>query len=251
MLRARRLASVAVAAALTVGGLSACRSEPDVAAYLGSAGKISLDQVDAIYDDARDKLAAQQAQAGAQGAPDTALAPLEVPISGPDIVGAMITREVVSRAARAANVTLPPQLPLAEAGQAIGLPADTQYVRLYAESRLLLNQLLQNAPASNPPDADVRRVFEIFEATGAMRPGLGYEEFRGSVSPEALQTLGRAIAVKQQVQAEADKLDLRINPRYGTVEIPVYTETGPDEKPLNLVSVSLADDDAAPVVDAS
>jgi hypothetical protein len=244
MQRARRLASVAVAAALTVGGLSACRSAPSVAAYLGT-DEISVDQVQRIYDDAESKATAQPPAEGASAPP------AQLSVTMPDVVSAMITHRVVTAVARTRNVKLPADVPLQEIGASLGLRPDAQYVRLYGESRLLLNELLQAAQPATPPDEDVQHVFEVFEATGQMKPGLTYPEFKSSVSPEALQTLGRALAVKKDVQAEADKLDLRINPRYGTPEIPVYVENGPDNKPLNLVSVELADADDATVLQKS
>jgi hypothetical protein len=253
MQRARRLAFVAVAACLTVGGLSACDEEPDVAIYRSAGPKTTVAEVQRIYDDARTKAEAQQASAEPQnGASAAALAPVEVPITGPDVVDAIVSREVATRLAQANNVTLDSPLPLAEVGQTLGLPADAEYVRLYAESRLLFAKLLadENLKPVQATDADIRHVFDVFAATGAMKPGLTYEEFRSSVSDEAIQTLGRAIAIKEQTQAEVDRLGLRINPRYGSSQIAVYTEAGPDNKPLALVSVPLADADSALVVDA-
>lgn len=244
MLRARRLASVAVAAALTVGGLAACRSAPSVAAYIGD-DEISVSELQRIYDDAMSKSAAQPAAEGASAAP----APPSV--SMPDVLSAVIAHRVVTQVAQARNVKLPADVPLQEIGASLSLAADAEYVRLYGESRLLLNELLEAAQPGTPPDAEVQHVFDVFEATGQMKPGLTYQEFKSSVSPEALQTLGKALNVKKDVQAEADKLDLRVNPRFADAEIPVYVENGPDNKPLNLVSVPLADKDAAPVLDAS
>ena len=253
MQRARRLASVAVAAALTVGGLSACRSEPDVAIYLGSGAKVTNAEVQRVIDDTRGKLIAQQDAAKAQqtDASAPALAPVQMPITGPDVVDAMVSREVATRLARSAGVSLPAQLPLAEVGQSLGLPADAEYVKLYAEGRILFAGLLQKASPTPAADADIRHVFDVFAATGAMKPGLTYEEFRGSVSDQAIQTLGRAVAVKQQAQAQIDQLGVRVNPRYGAGKIDVYTEPGPDNKPLALVSVPLTEaGDQSPVLDA-
>ena len=256
MQRARRLASVAVVATLAVTGLSACRSQPDVAVYFGSTAEISVADVQRVVDDARTRLtAAQQAaaaeggqQGGDQAAPQ---APVRVPFTGPDVVSALVSRDVVTRIARQRNVALPAALPLAEAAQGLGLPADTEYVRLYTETRLLFNQLMQNATPQQASDADVRAVFEVFEATGAMQPGLTYEQFRSQVSPEAIQTLGRAVAVKQDVQAQLDQLKVRVNPRYEPSEVAVYTEPGPNNEPLSLVAVPLADTDGSPVTDAA
>jgi hypothetical protein len=251
MQRARRLASVAVIATLAVTGLSACRSAPDVAVYFGSAAEISVAEVEAVYNDARSKLNAAQAGAAAQpGASEPAKAP-GLPITGPDVVSAMVSRDVAVRIAKQQNVTLPADLPLDEVAQSLGLPADAQYVRIYAEGRLLFNQLLQAAKPAAAGDAELRGVFDVFKATGAMQPGLTFEQFKGSVSPQAIETLGRATTVRKDVDAQLDQLKVRVNPRFESAEIAVYSEPGPDNKPLSLVSVPLADTDSAAVSDAA
>jgi hypothetical protein len=251
MQRARRLASVAVIATLAVTGLSACRSAPDVAVYFGSAAEITVAEVEGVVNDARSKLsAAQDAAVAREGASQPVQAP-SLPITGPDVVSAMVGRDVAVRVAKERNVSLPADLPLDEVAQSVGLPADSQYVRIYAESRLLFNLLLQSAQPAQAGDDELRKVFEVFEATGAMQPGLTFEQFKGSVSPQAIETLGRATTVGNDVEAQLDQLDVRVNPRFESAEIAVYSEPGPDNKPLSLVSVPLADADASPVSDAA
>lgn len=253
MQRARRLASVAVVATLAVAGLSACRSAPDVAVYFGSTAEVSMAEVQRVVDDARTKLTTARDAAAAEqaGASAPAQPPVKVPFSGPDVVGALVSRDVVNRIAQQRNIRLPAQLPVDEVAQSLGLPADTEYVRLYTETRLLFSQLLQNATPQDASDADVRAVFEVFQGTGAMQPGLTFEQFRTQVSPEAIQTLGRAVAVKKDVQAQLDQLDVRVNPRFEQSEVAVYTEPGPNNQPLSLVAVPLADTATSPVTDAS
>jgi hypothetical protein len=251
MQRARRLASVAVIATLAVSGLSACRSAPDVAVYFGSAAEITLTEVQAVFNDARSKLdAAQDQPAAREGSSAPAKAP-GVPITGPDVVSAMVSRDIAVRVAKQRNVSLPADLPLDEVAQTLGLPADAQYVRIYAEGRLLFNQLMQSAKPAQSGDAELREVFEVFKETGAMQPGLTFEQFKGSVSPQAIETLGRATAVRTDVEAKLDQLKVRVNPRFESAEIAIYSEQGPDNKPLSLVSVPLADTDTAPVSDAA
>ena len=251
MQRARRLASVAVIATLAVTGLSACRSAPDVAVYFGSASEISVAEVQRVFNDARSKFDAAQPQpAPGDGASAQPPAP-SVPITGPDVVSALVSRDVAVRVAQQRNVSLPADLPLDEVAQSVGVPPDSEYVRIYAESRLLFNQLLQSAQPATAGDAELREVFEVFEATGAMQPGLTFEQFKGSVSPQAIETLGRATSVRKDVQAQLDQLNVRVNPRYEPAEIAVYSEPGPDNKPLSLVSVPLADTDTSPVTDAA
>ena len=258
MQRARRLASVAVVATLTVSGLAACRQQPDVAVYFGNDPAILVSDVQDVYNDARDKLQAaqdaalqRQVDAGGNQATEPPTA-VQVPITGPDIAGVMVGNDIAFRLAKARNITLPAKLPLAEAGQALGLPADAEYVKLYVENNLIFNQLMQGAKPVEPADADIRHIYDVFEATGQMNPGLTYEQFKSSVSPQAMQTLGAALAVRNDVQAQLDQLNVKVNPRYETAQIDVYTEAGPDNKPLPLVTVPLADTaDAAPVTDAA
>ena len=256
MQRARRLASVAVVATLAVTGLAACRSAPDVAVYSGQSATVTVAEVQRIWDDARDKLtaardeaAANGEQAGASAAPS---APIEVPFDAPDVVSTLVGHDIVTQLAREQNVTLPADLPLDRAGQSIGLPGDAEYTRLYTETRLLFDQLLQKATPAQTSDADLRAVFKVFEETpGAMQPGTTYEQFQQQVPQEALQTLGRAVAVRDQVQQQLDQRDIRVNPRYGSAEISVYAEPGPNNETLSLVSVPLAGTDSAPVTDAA
>jgi hypothetical protein len=244
MQRARRFASLAVAATLTVGGLSACNTAPDVAVYFGDRQAITIDQVQAVLTDARTRLQAEQdtALAGQAAAGGTGTAtPVQVPFTGPDVVSALITHDVATALAQAKGLPLTADLPLAEAGQALGLPAQAQYTRIYVENRLLLNQLLTGAASTNPDEAEIRKVYDVFKATGQMDATLTYDKFRQSVSPEALQTLGKAVTVRNDAKAELDKLKVRVNPRYEAAQIDIYTETGPDNKPLALVSLPLSD----------
>jgi hypothetical protein len=255
MQRARRLASVAVAASLAVTGLAACRSAPDVAVYFGSAAQISVAEVQRVVEDARDRLQAARDAATqddpAAGASAEAQAPIDVPFDGPEVVGTMVGHEVITRIARQRNVALPGQLPLDRAAQSLGLPADAEYVKIYTETRLLFELLMQSASPAQTTDTDLRAVFQVFEDTGQMQPGTTYESFKSQVPQQALETLGRAISVRNDVQTQLGELDVRVNPRYEPAEISVYAEPGPNNETLSLVSVPLADMSSAPVTDAA
>ena len=160
-----------------------------------------------------------------------------------------IYNDVKSRLETAQQLALQRQ---AEAGQALGLPADSEYLKLYVENRLLLNQLLSITKPVKASDADVQHVYDVFKETGAMDPSLTFDMFKQQVNPQALQTLGSAVAVRNDLQAQLDQLNVKVNPRYEPAEIDVYSESGPDNQPLSLVSVPLADaDDASPVTDAA
>ena len=175
-----------------------------------------------------------------------------MPITNRDVLNTMVSREVLGEVAKTKNVTVPADLPLAEYAQRIGLPADSTFVRTYVEVQGLIFGLTQAVKPATPTDDDVRGVFERLKATGAMQAGLTAEQFSAGISAEARQTLGSAISVRNEVQAQVDKSNVRVNPRFDPAEIDVYSEQGPDGKPLPLVVVDLANSEGSvPVTDVA
>jgi hypothetical protein len=251
MQRARRLASVAVVASLALGGLSACRTEPGVAAYL-AAGNITTAQVKRVLDDTRDKLAAQKkapdpaAQAGAS-APATA----NVPISGPDVVNTLISHQVLMRLAQRANAQLPNPLPLAQYAQRLGLPADATYVKLYTEVQGLLFVLNQKVQGVAPTDADYREIYDHLVAQKAIEPGTDFAQFTAGIPANVKQSLGQSVAVRNMVREDVAQQHVKVNPRYEPAEIDVYTERTDSGQDLKLLVVPLSQADSAPVTNAA
>ena len=86
-----------------------------------------------------------------------------------------------------------------------------------------------------------------------MQPGLTFEQFKAQrlAAGHARPWAGRS-AVRNDVEAQLDQLDVLVNPRYESAEIAVYSEPGPDNEPLSLVSVPLGRRRTpAPVIDAA
>lgn len=272
MLRARRLASAVVAASLAVGGLSACRSEPSVAAYLGAAGQVTETEVQEIWDEAHDALttqaraeaaAAEKAQrdkeeqrrlAGETVKPEPAITakPVQMPFSRADVVHALVTRELYDRVAEQRRVELPAEVPYAEAAAEQKLPADSAYVHLYVENLLLYRLLMQSvsSPAPQPADADLRRVYEKLGAAGGVAPGQDFTAWKAELSPQNQQAVGAAARVRDDVQAVAAELKVKVNPRYHPFEVSVLgTQT--ETATLNLLTTDFDDDQSVPVADVS
>ena len=134
MQRARRFASIAVVASLAVAGLSACRSEPSVAAYVGDSGRITEARVQEVWDDARKALTEATAAQPAADAAGPAAGPAAMPISRADIAPTLVSADVLAQTAQRQNVTLPGTLPLGDYATQLRLPQSAEYVRLYAES---------------------------------------------------------------------------------------------------------------------
>lgn len=240
MQRARRLASVAVVASLAVAGLSACRSEPSVAAYLGDS-RLTEARVQDVWDEAHDAVV----KAAAKGDPGK---PVVMPVTRADVVRTLVSADVLAEVAKAENVTLPADLTLDEYASSLHIPADTEFVRLYAQADIyvrLLRQGVTSAPA--PSDADLREVYDVLAANGQIQEGGSFEQFKTSLPDQNKQLVQTAGAVRQEIAKVTKPLDIKVNPRYQPLGIPVLQFQTANGEVRPLVSVPLGEDETAPV----
>jgi hypothetical protein len=237
MQRARRIASMTVIATLAVSGLSACRQAPDVAVYFGDTVQVPIAEVTRIYTDAEDRLtAARTAALEQQQQSEDAAAPLRMPISSADVVGVLVSREIGNRLARQKNIPQPAAQDPAPIAQALGLPPDAEFTKLYAENYALYNALLQGAKPVQPSDADLRSVYDALKKAGSVAPDVTFEAFRSGISP--------------QVQAQLDQVDAKVNPRFAAADIDVVVAQGDNQQLFGLIAVPVADQqDVSPVTD--
>jgi parvulin-like peptidyl-prolyl isomerase len=235
MQRARRLASVAVVASVAVAGLSACRSEPSVAAYVGST-KITDSAVQAVLTDAKTKLTAA-------GAASTA------PIKTTDVVSALLSARVLAEVAKQQSLSLPADLGLGEYASSLQLPADSQYVRLFAEADSyvkLLRQGVKTAPELT--DADLREVYDVLAGAGQVGTTT-FDQFKTQLPAQNKQLVQTAIVVRKEISDTADKMDIRVNPKYQPVGVPVLQFQTNEREVRPLISAPLGSDDTSPVTD--
>jgi hypothetical protein len=224
MQRARRLASVAVVAAVAVTGLSACRSQPDVAAYL-AAGNISVARVQQVYKDARDKQAAAVAAAAKSPspAPSDPAAPSKLPLTPDAVLDTLVSHQVLLTLAQQHNVQIPSSLPLADYANLLKLPANSEYVKLYVEVdglQFALNQGGQGGPLT---DSDLREILERLKAANLADPTATLQQFSAGLSADNKKVLGTAVALRNELRDEVNQQHLRLNPRYQAFEIPLLT----------------------------
>ena len=237
MTRARRLASVAVVASLAVTGLSACRTEPSVAAYVGDS-RIAESRVQDLWDEAHDAVVEQSEKAGQ---------PAVMPISRGDIVRTLVSVDVLGDVAKQQSLALPADLSLAEYAQQLRLPATLEYVRLYAQADTtvkLLRQKATSAPA--PTDADLREVYDTLLTNGGIEPGTPFETFKSSLQAENLQLVQTSAAVRKQIEQATGSLRIKVNPRYQPLGIPVLefqTQNG-ELRPLVSAPLGGSDEDS-------
>jgi hypothetical protein len=254
MQRARRLASVAVVAFLAVAGLSACRQEASVAAYVGNDARITEARVQSLWDDTKAAFDAAPPPAPAQAEGGAAVAPpTTLPITRSDVVRTLLGAQVMDEVAKKQSLQLPADLTLADYATALRLPPTTEYVRLFARTDTyikLLRQKAQNAPAIS--DADLREVFDVLAANQGIDAGTGFEQFKGALPAENKQLVQGAVEVRKEINEVSAPMNIKINPRYQPLGIPVLefqTQAG-DLRPLVVAPLGSAAD-TAPVADIS
>ena len=239
MYRARRLASVAVSAALAVAGLSACRSAPDVAAYVGQT-RITEQRVSDVLK------GAQANQVSASPGQQAAAA-----VSRQDVADTLIGLDVMRELARRHGVSATAIDPNRVA-QALGVNARAEYVTLYTEYRGLLNALSTGVQPAKPTETDLRDVYGRLTKGRAIPAGTSFAQFTGGLAEQDQQTLAVNIGLRNRLQPEIQKLNTTVNPRYHSPELPLVSTQASDGKELPLIVLKLAPSKAEPpVVDVS
>jgi hypothetical protein len=244
MQRARRLASTAVVAALVVVGLSACQAEPDVAAYAGSLGTITADQVSQVYDQAEDELTAsraqvQQSQSGESAEP---VAPAQLPFKQQDVLNTMLTVDILEKVAAAHHVQPAAEPTIDQVAKGTSYSPNWDYTELYTHAFQLRSAALEAMTPAELTDADLRSVYDKLSAAapGNVPP---FEQFKGQLSEADQKTLQQSIALRDEIAKVVAAEDVTPNPRYGEQEL-ILLSARPGDTPVPLVSVSLAGPDA-------
>jgi hypothetical protein len=236
MQRSRRLASMAVVASLAVAGLSACRSEPAVAAYIGDS-RITEKRVQQVWDDARAALGGDAA----------------MPITRTDIVNVLVSRDLIERVAQRHSVQVPADLSYDQFAALVRLPAKTQYVRLYAQYNALQYTVEQSITSTTAlTEDDLKDVFQRLTANNALEPGTTFDAFKGTVPADVTKDLQAAVALRKEVHEIADPLDVTVNPRYQPIELGVYGIQNQQTKAIyQIVAAQVGGDASVPVSDVS
>jgi hypothetical protein len=244
MQRARRLASVAAVASLAVAGLSACRAEPSVAAYVGQS-KLTEARIEAVWDEAHDKL-----EAALAAQPQQAGKPVTMPISRADVVRTVLSAQVLELVAKQQNLTLPADMPLNEIAASLHIPENTEYVRLVAQTDAYVRSLREGV--KNPPpasDADLREVYDVLVSGGEVNASGSFAEFKNQLPEQNKQLVQNAAAVRKEIADVTAKMNIKVNPKYQPVGIPVLQFQTSQGEVRPLITAPLGTSASAPVTD--
>ncbi|MEV0605099.1 SurA N-terminal domain-containing protein [Polymorphospora rubra] len=250
MQRARRLVSIAVIAALGLGGLTACRSQPGVAAYVGDR-HITEERVERLYNDALEQLtAAIEQQRAAQPEQSEGPEPTEVtlPITRQDIVVTLVGADLLGGLVREKGLTATP-VAVEQVVQQLRLPPTTEFAQLFAEYEGYVQALVGASQPVEPSEADLRDVYDRLAKGGGFRdPAPSFEEFVATLGTQDRQTLSQSIGLRDEVFTQVQKVDATVNPRYAPAQLALVTFQGPDGQPQPLVVLPFEAKTAEPAV---
>jgi hypothetical protein len=229
MLRARRLASIAVVATLGLGTLAGCRPAPTVAAYVGST-EFSDARITRIVDQFVAGLSAQQ-QAGADRGD-----------LKNQVMHFLVLSTVVGDYAEAKDIDVPPADPAGIAQQQ-QLAADIELTRVLAEYSAVLGALSGAATSISPTEADQREAYEHTTVDNRPVPQ-PFEEVRQVFNEEAL---GNSLGIRELLNEALTDADVSVNPRYdGTYRLPLQIQNARSWLAVELEGPGVVRDEPAP-----
>lgn len=224
MLRARRFASIVVVAALGLGGLAACRSEPSVAAYLGDR-KVTEDQVTRIFDGAgagasASPTPAAEDQPGAE--PTRAPGPA---VSRQQVVDLEVSLDLGRKVASEQGVQQVEAVTADQVAGELGVPGDSQYAKDYTEwvnlSQGIFAKLGATAPAAT--DEQLRGIYDALVKVNAIEAGFDLAQIKQAFGGG--EFVAAAYQLTGLLEKAASASDTSVNPRYLPLSAPLVVSS--------------------------
>lgn len=187
----RRVATAVAAGVLALGGLVACDSHPAVAAYVGDT-EFTVAEVDAIYDD----LVERQ--------PDTI-------VTREQIVVTLVMGELVRSLAEQSGAQLRP-VTAEDVGRGENVPADSRYAEIRADMATYLLSWSGQVEADEVSEEHLRELHELAIEAGEEWANQPLDDLRPILGGERV---AQAIAIREALEAEAERVGVSVNPRYG------------------------------------
>jgi hypothetical protein len=246
----RRLSAVAVAGALAVAGLAGCRSDPGVAAYVGST-QITETQVDKIAEETETLVAQHNEARNALSEEKRATLPDDDRLSydavAPTrerIVSTLIFGEVCRQMRQEGGKSAPPAEETAakQVAHAESLPEDAPFVQDRVEYYSCLSSLSGEAPPVTPTAEQLRELYDRGVAAKVFEAAQPFEQVAAQLA--ANEQVRGAFGARQVLVAAVEGHDVTVNPRYRPLELPILIFSQND----TAVSVPLSPVDADPAV---
>ncbi|MEV0714342.1 hypothetical protein [Asanoa sp. NPDC050611] len=224
MLRARRIASIVVVAALGLGGLAACRSEPSVAAYVGDR-RVTEDQVTQVFDGAGAGASASPA-AEEQQQPGTE--PTRSPgpaVSRQQVVDLEVSLDLGRKVAAEQGVQPMAAVTAEQVATELGVPATSEYAKDYTEwvnlSQAIFAKLGTNVPAVT--DEQLRGVYDALVKVDAIEAGFDLAQIKQAFGNG--EFVAAAYQLTGMLEKAATTSDTTVNPRYLPLSAPMVVSS--------------------------
>lgn len=212
---ARRLASVAVVATLGLAGLTACRQEPGVAAYVGDQ-QISEDAVTGWVDGADpEPAAAPSAEPGPSVAPDAAPA-----VSRQQAVDLAVSLDLGRQIVEEENLQVQTQITAEQVAGELGVEPTSEYATMYAEWINVAQAIFGASTPGAPTDEQIMKVYEQLVVAGAIEPNLPLADVKAAFGSGEFVSSAAGLADQLAEQASADGVS--VNPRYLPLAAPLF-----------------------------
>lgn len=219
---ARRLASIVVVAALGLGGLAACRSEPTVAAYLGDQ-RITDDQVTQIYDGATAGVSSAPAQQ--QPAPEPSASVAAPPVSRQQVVDLLVTLDLGRKVATEQNVQATQAITADQVAAELGLAPTSQYAKDYAEWVNLSQGIFakMGTDVGTATDDQLRGLYNALVKVNAIEAGLDLAKIKEAFGGG--EFVAAAYQLTDMLEKQASASDTTVNPRYLPLAAPLVVSS--------------------------
>ncbi|MFK3981091.1 hypothetical protein ACI2K4_12020 [Micromonospora sp. NPDC050397] len=231
MQRARRLAPIAVVAAVGIIALTGCRAQPGAAAYVGDK-QITENQVTEIIDEVR----AKPAPAAAAGAPEA------TPPTRTFVVSILVLDDVCERFTKAENLQAKEEAQVAQVAQQFGIAPETQLAQRTAKLYTCLSAVPTGEPVMPTPE-ELLALGKVAKSAGVIEASVSDQAAGDQLNGEQLQA---ALGNRKVLADAVDRFDVTVNPRYRPLEFPILSFQGGPAA----VSVPLGEHDTGTVVDA-
>lgn len=223
MQHVRRVVSIPVIAAVGLLALAGCRSEPGVAAYVGTK-KITEERVTAIIDEA---IRTRRDDAG-----DT------VPVDRATVVSTLILNEICTHLARDPQAEGQPPITPEQIAAGYGISADTEFARHTAELQNCLRSLKVGDPIA-PTQEELADLMKRAREAGSIPEGMSEEDAARQYDNHTLRS---ALAQRKVLSDAVAEHDVSVSPRYRPLEFPLlWFQT---RKPAVVVLIGEPDSDA-------
>ncbi|MBQ0982855.1 hypothetical protein [Micromonospora sp. M61] len=226
-MRARRVIAAASVAALGVLSLAACgKSAPGVAVYVGDT-TYSVQRVDEIHAEAQAKYettarAAFQQQNGPSASPSPEM--LRIDATPQDMLNLLVGIDLAKRIVAEKKIPVQDQLKADELGKSFGAPG-SEYAKLAADWYNLFLALQAGLPPAELTD-ELRSVVYAKMVEGEVAPaGWTVEQQRSAFADPAIAPqVAAVVALSAAFEAEVEREDVSLNPRYSALEIPALLQ---------------------------